>query len=890
MNSHVKQISNRLSLRDPQRESLEILAKVVDSISLDKNTSKEQLEYKLNVIKNLFPSVEDFERDFPSICFALATGVGKTRLMGAFISYLYMAKGIKNYFVLAPNLTIYEKLIQDFTPNTKKYVFKGISQFATKEPLIITGENYDESAIWFLDPDTVKINIFNISKINTEVRGGNSPRIKRLSEYIGESYFEYLSSLPDLVLLMDESHRYRASAGVRVLNELNPVLGLELTATPQVEKGQRSIPFKNVIYSFPLYMAMEKGYVKEPTVATRENFDPSNYSDEDSLELIKLNDGILVHEETKVELEVYARENNQPIVKPFILIVAQDTEHAEKLLNIIKSDDFFDGKYKDKVITVHSKQSGEEKDETIQELLALEDPNSNTEIVIHVNKLKEGWDVTNLYTIIPLRAANSKTLVEQSIGRGLRLPYGKRTGVKAVDRLTIIAHDRFQKIIDEANNPNSIIRKGVYIGKDVAKSQKKVVSVESNVKQSIIQKIAGDDLNKEDDSAKKRVEIKRNIAETTLRTIQKLTEIPSNTHLTKPEIKQKIIKEVKSTYPVGQIEFVFEDQSNIVEEIVDTVTEYIVEKTIDIPKIILQPKNEITWSFKDFDLDVANINLQPVTQDILLQELRTRQRDTLHFKVEINEHEPLENYIISRLIDFDDISYEEHADLLYKLVGQLIDHLRSYLKDDNDVRNVLLYNQQLLANNIHSQMLEHYVESKVEYDVHVRSDFEVLKTNTFSVDTDEEVRDFRIPVKNPSAIKGMSFGGFSRCLYSIQKFDAENERRFAVICEQDPKVKVWFKPALNQLKIYYNQKQSYNPDFIVETEDKKYLVELKAANKIDSDKEVEAKKHAAIEWCKYATKHEMQNGGKEWVYLLVPHNDVNENMTIAGLEARYSRK
>jgi type III restriction enzyme len=888
MNRFVNQISSRLSLRDPQRESLEILAEVVDNISLEKNTTSEQLQQKLNVIKNLFPSVEDFERDFPSICFALATGVGKTRLMGAFISYLYMAKGIKNFFVLAPNLTIYEKLIQDFTPNTKKYVFKGISQFATKEPLIITGENYEESALLLLDPDRVKINIFNISKINTEVRGGKSPRIKRLSEYIGESYFEYLSSLPDLVLLMDESHRYRASAGVKVLNELNPVLGLELTATPQVEKGQRSIPFKNVIYSFPLYMAMEKGYVKEPTVATRENFDASNYSEEE-LERLKINDGILVHEETKVELEVYAKENNQPIVKPFILIVAQDTEHAERLLNIIKSDDFFDGKYKDKVITVHSKQSGDEKDETIQELLALEDPNSNTEIVIHVNKLKEGWDVTNLYTIIPLRAANSKTLVEQSIGRGLRLPYGKRTGVKAVDRLTIISHDRFQEIIDEANNPNSVIRKGVYIGKDVAKSQKKVVSVESNVKQSIIQKIAGDDLSKEDDSAKQRVEIKRNIAETTLRTIQKLTEIPSNIHLTKPEIKQKIIKEVKSTYPVGQIEFAFEDQSNIVEEIVDIVTEYIVEKTIDIPKIILQPKNEIIWGFEDFDLKVSNINLQPVTQDILLQELRTRQRDTLHFKVEINEDEPLENYIISRLIDFDDISYEEHADLLYKLVGQLIDHLRSYLKDDNDVRNVLLYNQQLLANNIHAQMLEHYVDSKVEYDVHVRSDFEVLKTNTFSVDIDEEVRDFRVPVENPSAIKGMSFGGFSRCLYPIQKFDAENERRFAVICEQDPKVKVWFKPALNQLKIYYNQKQSYNPDFIVETTDKKYLVELKAANKIDNDKEVEAKKTAAIEWCKHATNHELKNGGKEWVYLLIPHNDVNENMTIAGLESRYSR-
>jgi type III restriction enzyme len=36
--------------------------------------------------------------------------------------------------------------------------------------------------------------------------------------------------------------------------------------------------------------------------------------------------------------------------------------------------------------------------------------------------LKEGWDVTNLYTIVPLRTADSRTLVEQSIGRGLRLP------------------------------------------------------------------------------------------------------------------------------------------------------------------------------------------------------------------------------------------------------------------------------------------------------------------------------------------------------------------------------------------------------------------------------------------------------------------------------------
>ena len=79
-------------------------------------------------LRSLYPTCSDFERDFPSVCFSLATGVGKTRLMGAFISYLYTAKGIKNYFVLAPNLTIYNKLIDDLSnPQSPKYVFRGIA-------------------------------------------------------------------------------------------------------------------------------------------------------------------------------------------------------------------------------------------------------------------------------------------------------------------------------------------------------------------------------------------------------------------------------------------------------------------------------------------------------------------------------------------------------------------------------------------------------------------------------------------------------------------------------------------------------------------------------------------------------------------------------------------
>src|SRR5690606_29767000 len=158
---------------------------------------------------------------------------------------------------------------------------------------------------------------------------------------------------------------------------------------------------------------LRDGFVKEPAVATRENFDAASYSPE-ALETLKLEDGIRIHETVKAELETYAVREGKPKVKPFVLVVATDTTHAAALESKIKSADFFGGHYADKVITVHSAQRGEEREETVERLLKVEDPAEPTEIVIHVNMLKEGWDVTNLYTIIPLRAANSRTLVEQS--------------------------------------------------------------------------------------------------------------------------------------------------------------------------------------------------------------------------------------------------------------------------------------------------------------------------------------------------------------------------------------------------------------------------------------------------------------------------------------------
>src|SRR5487761_553559 len=165
MNIQVNAIANRLSLRQPQRDALQILATVCDIASLEKGAEPATA---LEAIKAQFPTVSDFEREFPSLCFALATGVGKTRLMGAFIAYLTRTEGVRHFFVLAPNLTIYNKLITDFAPNTPKYVFKGIAEFATDPPAVITGDNYEGMAGTLFDALLrCKINIFNISKINS---------------------------------------------------------------------------------------------------------------------------------------------------------------------------------------------------------------------------------------------------------------------------------------------------------------------------------------------------------------------------------------------------------------------------------------------------------------------------------------------------------------------------------------------------------------------------------------------------------------------------------------------------------------------------------------------------------------------------------------------------
>lgn len=903
---NVNAISSRLSLRQPQRDSLEILAHILE---LNPPVKGGDLVAELAKVQEAYPNVASFDRDFVSLCFALATGVGKTRLMGAFMALLYTQYGVRNFFVLAPNLTIYNKLITDFSPASPKYVLNGLQEFANNPPLVITGDNYDSGidvGSGRLNQDEVTINVFNVAKISSEVRGGKAPRIKRLSEYIGQSYFEYLASLDDLVMIMDESHRYRASAGFKAINELKPMLGLELTATPQIESGTTPERFKNIIFDYPLANAIADGFVKEPAVATREDFNADNYGEEE-LEDLKIRDGVVVHEDTKIELATFARNHNLPIVKPFMLVVAKDTAHADNIVERIKRDDFFDGRYKDKVITVHSNQKGTESDETIARLLAVEDPNEPTEIVVHVDKLKEGWDVRNLYTIVPLRAANSSTLVEQSIGRGLRLPYGKRMGVAAVDRLTIVAHDKFDAIINEANKPNSIIRSVVRIGKDVSLVGKKAVTVTNTAIEQLIgrptvQPVPSQQFElgvqeKPVLTTREEQTVVNLIVEAIKENERRVSDVPNLEALIKPDVQERIAKKVteayETTYQPAQAEFAETSTKPDIAAIVKDSLKRYLDLNIGIPRISVRPKGNVRTGFKDFELDTSAINQQPVDQNILIQHLRTSDRSRIHADLAYATEERFEDYIVRNLVDFDDISYDEHADILYKLSSQVVAKLRSYLDTDEKVLNVIQFNQRQFSTYIHAQMQQHWWQEADEgYEVTVSRGYQTFTDTSYSADGDEKLRNVHQPLATGERdrIGGMLFGGFERCSYPVQKFSSDSERAFASLLEKDLDVKKWFKPTRDQFSISYRDASgstaNYEPDFVVETATHKYIIEPKQASMMD-DVNVLAKKSAAVTWCQNATAHEMKNGGKEWAYILIPHTAILPSATLSGLVKQY---
>jgi type III restriction enzyme len=208
---------------------------------------------------------------------------------------------------------------------------------------------------------------------------------------------------------------------------------------------------------------------------------------------------------------------------------------------------------------------------------------------------------------------------------------------------------------------------------------------------------------------------------------------------------------------------------------------------------------------------------------------------------------------------------------------------------EEEVRRVLRCYQRPIAQFIHAQMQAHYwEETSGGYEVKVSKGYTELKPSSYTYQVNEALADYRVAPADKSNMAKYLFGGFERCLYPVQKFDSDAERKLSAILERDS-IK-WFKPARGQFQIYYRDGADhleYQPDFVAETADTIFMLEPKMRKEME-DPIVLAKKEAAINWCTNASDHAISNGGKPWRYVLIPHDEIASNITLSGFAERFS--
>jgi len=889
--SSVDKIKWAMSLRDPQYEALKYFDAISSKIEYRTSSKADAEKIASENCQEPHTISVDKEFDFPSYCFDMTTGIGKSRLMGACIYYLYKTKGYKHFFILAPGNTIYDKMRRESVPGHPKYMFKGL-EAEMGRPKVYDGENYLSYPVKYVQQELVvektseiQIFIFNISKIFT--RGDLEFKFHKFNENLGGSFAEVLRSFDDLVICMDEAHRYYAPASKVAINYLNPVLGLEFTATPKDTN-------RNIIYHYGLEDGAGK-FLKIPVVMGRTN--TAGYSDDD-IEEMKLKDGIKLHERRKSIVYKYCIENNLEQVKPIVLVACKDTTHAKKIKEKIDSDSFFGGRYVGKVIEIDSSTSGAETEENIQKLLTIEKNSNPIEIVLHVYKLKEGWDVNNLFTIIPLNAAKSDILALQTIGRGLRLPFGEITGIEELDTLDIVAHDHYREIIDDIKN-NPVFKKRNLDEEDIPETKTvKVEPVVENQQISLFDEALRESKIKSYQDLNSEHAVENLFAEYQKAFVKKVAPKKSEDNSgqmsifdffgngdnesassedtpVQPEMAQTsfISDGVDTSITVQQGDSTLQidlQKSSGGKNVLPYAKQEFIKKieelkrvAISVPKIGISYSSTITFepftvkrNITDFDVAASRIERYDTVNDKLLQVLDA---DALIV-------ENPENMLAVSLLESIPEFSSDDAEFILDVVDQ---YLALIDGTDEEKKKIVRRYATVIVDDLRKQIYASKEES-TEFVFNVQKDLIVF--GPFVKNMKENGRlNFKKEVSDKKNIKQYLFDGFKKSYYTENAFDSDDERRLSVVLEEDAEVIRFIKPPLNQLGLFYKAAKQYNPDFLVETADKKYMIEVKAANQTDNE-DVQEKAKAAIKWCECASQ--VDADGKTWEYRLVPGDKI----------------
>ena len=774
----------------------------IDRALLDEISARLDLrEPNVRAIESLAIELAEHEKDHANTPFEgvidAATGVGKTYILAGAIEY-FAALGVRNFVVIAPGRTILDKTVANFTKGGRKSLLGGMEV----EPVVITSENFNSPAMRaeMDDPAKVKLYIFTVQSL-TKPTTETGRKTHKFQEGLGQAFYDHLNELDDLIVFADEHHCYYGDAFSKAVRGLTPRAIVGLTATPHAKT-----PEDEIIFRYPLAAAIADKLVKTPVIVGRK--------DDRKDAQTKLLDGVRLLEAKSKTIERYCEETGAEPINPVMLVICPSIEVADEVEQVIESKSFLDGRYAGTVLTVHSKKP----DEELAKLDAVEDPDSPVRIIVSVGMLKEGWDVKSVYVILSFRPSVSDILTEQTLGRGLRLPFGRYTNWELLDTLEVLAHERYEdllkksKIINQGfidHRTRAVIRRDAE-GNEVTVLEEEPVSAGDVALASVEDRQA---------EAEQQADAKE------LHPLKKFSKISL------PELR---MSRVESKFSFADITDLspFKDLG---QRLADDPEQELRRTRLD--AIIIEGADGMRHTElmpgKTIDKIVAPSTLIPLAR--AKKELADRVLASNVGGARKSARAQLQPII----------------ETMVKAMGKKSEEILSGYGERAATRLIQLIGDE-----------QRRFAPKPHYDKVVEThEFAPLRTGRIETTLD----------RTGAFKKSVGYEGWAKGYYEQAWFDSTPERDTALILDDSNEITYWVRLHINDLPIVWEE-GSYNPDFIAVAKDgTHWVIEVKSDRDLKSD-EVQSKRKAAQRWANYVTADSKVK--TKWRYLLVSEADV----------------
>ena len=771
-----------------------------------------------------------------------ATGVGKTYILAGAMELLAATSDVRDFVVITPGRTILGKTRDNFTPGHPKSLLAPMSF----RPVVITTENFATPAMRAAmdDKTAVKIYLFTVQSL-LKPQTKTARKTRKFQEGLGTEFYAHLQETGKLVVFADEHHVYYAPAFSAAVRDLNPWLLVGLTATPA-----KKTPEEQIIYRYPLAAAIADKLVKTPVIVGRR--------DDRTDSTTKLTDGVTLLHAKRDAVEAYANAHDVAPVNPVMLVVAKDIEDAEEYGKILRSEEFFAGAYKDAVLVVHSKAP----DEALAELAKVEDPGSPVRIIISVGMLKEGWDVKNVYVIASMRSSVSDILTEQTLGRGMRLPFGEYTGIEILDTLEVVAHERYEDLLRKRGVLNEAFVDYRTRAALRVNAQGQTVAVTETVEATATPIIAGDGAAAGDgtDTASDGEGVGGAVVGGAAPVVVDGQGGPVVT-----TVDQRAAQAGKAAAKMKQE----------------------IARRQGAPKIVV-PLLRMTAVESNFSLaDITNTDAFRKLGTTLAADPDGELSRTLFSARVVTGPDGVKRTELIRSTAADTI---KSTPTLFAL-DELRDNLTEIIlaspavparKEERSAFQPLLNAfltglggkaEEVLSANLEragARLVRLVGDEQRKYMAKPKMG-EVVKLEEFNPTraTDKDVNKDRL---GPFT-KAEAYSGWKRSLFPVEWFDSEPERRVANMVDADDSVACWVRLHLKELPILWNSAgQEYNPDLIVIQRDGTHLVVEVKMDKEVTAADVQGKREAALRWANHVSAS--AEVGAQWRYLLVSESDI----------------